>query len=216
MERKNKYLSALQERVIFFDGATGTNLEAFPLTAKDFGEPGLFGLFDALPIYSPDWVAKNHRSFLEVGADVIETDSFRSNRITLGEFGIADRVYEFNKAAAEVARLCADEFSTPEKPRFVAGSMGPTGKLPSLDDPELSSIGFDEIASVYHEQALGLIDGGVDLLLLETSQDILEMKAAITGIREAQKERGVWLPIQAQFTLDANGRMLPGSNVEAV
>ncbi|MCD6475166.1 MAG: methionine synthase [Anaerolineaceae bacterium] len=216
MKRKTGYLSALEERVIFFDGATGTNLEAFPLTDKDFGEPGLYGLFDALPIYSPDWVAKNHRAFLAVGSDVIETDSFRSNRITLAEFGIADRVYEFNFAAAEVARMCADEFSTEEKPRFVAGSMGPTGKLPSLSEPELSEITFDEIADVYREQALGLIDGGVDLLLLETAQDILEMKAAITGIRAAQKERGVWLPIQAQFTLDANGRMLPGSNVETV
>ena len=215
MKKESMYLKAIQERLVFFDGATGTNLEEFPLTEADFGGKNLQGLFDALPTYSPEWVEKNHRSFLEVGSDVIETDSFRSNRITLGEFGVADRVHEFNKNAAAVARKVADEYSTPEKPRFVAGSMGPTGKLPSVDDPELSKITFDEIAEVYKEQALGLIDGGVDLLLLETSQDILEMKAAITGIREAQAERGVWLPIQAQFTLDANGRMLPGTNVEA-
>jgi 5-methyltetrahydrofolate--homocysteine methyltransferase len=215
MEKKSAYLDAVEKRVIFFDGATGTNLEEFPLTEKDFGGKQLMGLFDALPVYAPAWVEQNHRAFLEVGADVIETDSFRSNRITLGEFGAAERVYEFNKAAAALARSVADEFSTPEKPRFVAGSMGPSGKLPSVDDPELSKITFDEIREVYKEQAFGLIDGGVDLLVLETSQDILEMKAAINGIREAQQERGVWLPIQAQFTLDANGRMLPGTNVEA-
>lgn len=215
MKKESLFLDAVQQRLIFFDGATGTNLEEFPLTEKDFGGKDLMGLFDALPTYAPHWVEKNHRAFLDVGADVIETDSFRSNRITLGEFGIADRVYEFNKNAALVARKIADEYSTVEKPRFVAGSMGPTGKLPSVDDPELSQITFDEIAAVYKEQAFGLIDGGVDVLLLETSQDILEMKAAITGIREAQQERGVWLPIQAQFTLDANGRMLPGTNVEA-
>lgn len=215
MEKRSAYLQAIQERLIFFDGATGTNLEEYSLTEADFGGKSLMGLFDALPTYAPHWVEKNHRSFLAVGSDVIETDSFRSNRITLGEFGVADRVYEFNKNAALVARKVADEFTTPERPRFVAGSMGPSGKLPSVDDPELSRITFDEIAAVYKEQAFGLIDGGVDLLLLETSQDILEMKAAITGIREAQAEKGVWLPIQAQFTLDANGRMLPGTNVEA-
>jgi 5-methyltetrahydrofolate--homocysteine methyltransferase len=215
MEKRSAYLDAVNNRLVFFDGATGTNLEEFPLTDEDFGGKDLHGLFDTLPTYAPHWVEKNHRSFLEVGADVIETDSFRSNRITLGEFGVSDRVYEFNKNAASVARKMADEYSTPERPRFVAGSMGPTGKLPSVDDPELSQITFDEISEVYKEQALGLIDGGVDLLLLETSQDILEMKAAITGIREAQAERNVWLPIQAQFTLDANGRMLPGTNVEA-
>ncbi|MEE4194594.1 MAG: methionine synthase [Anaerolineae bacterium] len=215
MEKQSAYLEAIQNRLVIFDGATGTNLEEYPLTEADFGGKPLLGLFDALPTYAPHWVEKNHRSFLEVGADVIETDSFRSNRITLGEFGVEDRVYEFNLNAAKVARKVADEFSTPDRPRFVAGSMGPTGKLPSVDDPTLSQITFDEISAVYQEQAFGLMDGGVDLLLLETSQDILEMKAAITGIRAAQAERGVWLPIQAQFTLDANGRMLPGTNVEA-
>ncbi|MBN2046238.1 MAG: methionine synthase [Anaerolineaceae bacterium] len=216
MRTNSSYLDALNERVLIFDGALGTNIEELSLGARDYGEPGLFGLHDVLPVYSPDSVAKVHRSFLAVGADVIETDSFRSNRITLAEFGAAHRVYEFNLAAAQVARLMVDEYSTPDKPRFVAGSMGPTGKLPSLDDPIMSNIGFDEIADVYREQTLGLIDGGVDLLLLETSQDILEVKAAIVGIRQAQEERGIWLPIQAQVTLDVNGRMLPGTNIEAV
>ncbi|NSW51254.1 MAG: methionine synthase [Anaerolineae bacterium] len=215
MERKSAYLEALKKYVLLFDGATGTNLELKNLSPTDFGEPRFFGLFDALPFFTPNIVAEQHREFLRAGADVIETDSFRSNRITLAEFGAAERVYDFNLAAAEVARMAADEFSTPEQPRFVAGSMGPTGKLPSLDDPEMSRISFDEIASVYEEQALGLINGGVDVLLLETSQDILEMKAAITGLRAAQLKRNIWLPIQAQFTLDANGRMLPGTSVEA-
>lgn len=165
-----------------------------------------------------------HRSFLEVGVDVIETDTFRANRLTMAEYGLQDRTLEINQAAASLARRLADEYSklpSPAgrgdggegQPRFVAGSIGPSGKLPSADDPELSNVSFDELADVFREQATGLIRGGVDVLLIETSQDILEVKAAITGIQKAFEETDVYLPIQAQVTLDTTGRMLLGTDI---
>src|SRR5262249_46626977 len=156
-----------------------------------------------------------HRSFLEVGVDVVETDTFRSNRITMKEYGLQERVIEINETAAQLARKLADEYAGKNaQPRFVAGSIGPSGKLPSASDPELSNVGFDELADVFREQAVGLIRGGVDVLLIETSQDILEVKAAITGVHKAFEETGVFLPLQAQVTLDTTGRMLLGTNVE--
>jgi 5-methyltetrahydrofolate--homocysteine methyltransferase len=173
--------------------------------------------------------------------DVIETNTFRSNRITMKEYKLQDRVIEINETAARLARRLADEYSikstaksakpakqkdlnlsalselrgSENQPRFVAGSIGPSGKLPSASDPELSNVSFDELADVFREQAIGLIRGGVDLLLIETSQDILEVKAAITGIHKAFDETQIYLPIQAQVTLDTTGRMLLGTNVEA-
>ncbi len=140
---------------------------------------------------------------------------FRSNRITLSEYGLQGRVIEINQAAAGLARKLADEYSQNGQVRFVAGSMGPSGKLPSMNDPELSNISFDELADVFREQALGLIRGGVDLILIETSQDILEVKAMIHGILQAFQETGIFLPIQAQVTLDTTGRMLLGTDIQA-
>ncbi|MBP1702267.1 MAG: metH, partial [Chloroflexi bacterium] len=210
-----RYLDALQERVLIFDGAMGTSLQAQKLTAEHFGGEQYNGCNDYLVISFPQSVEKVHRSFLEAGVDVLETDTFRSNRLTLGEYGLAGRVDEINTVAASLARRLADEYSTPRQPRFVAGSIGPSGKLPSADDPELSNIGFDELADIFREQALGLITGGVDLLLIETSQDILEVKAAITGIQQAFAQSGVYLPIQAQVTLDTTGRMLLGTDIAA-
>ena len=210
-----RYLDALDQRVLLFDGAMGTNLDRQHLTVDDFGGERTAGCNDYLVISKPQAVEIVHRAFLEAGADVIETDSFRSNRITLTEFGIGDRVLEINHAAAALARRVADEFSTPEKPRFVAGSMGPSGKLISSEDPQMSDIAFDELADVFREQAVGLIEGGVDLLLIETSQDILEVKAVIQGIKAAFEETGQVLPIQAQVTLDTTGRMLLGTDVGA-
>jgi len=210
-----RYLDALAERVLVYDGAMGTSLQALDLDPEDFGGERLAGCNDYLVISRPDAVEGVHRSFLEVGVDVIETDTFRSNRITLAEFGLGDRVHEINRAAAALARRLADEYSTPEQPRFVAGSVGPSGKLPSADDPDLSNVGFDELADVFREQALGLIEGGVDLLLIETSQDLLEVKAAIHGFQLAFESSGVWLPVQAQVTLDTSGRMLLGTDVAA-
>jgi 5-methyltetrahydrofolate--homocysteine methyltransferase len=215
IEQKSGFLDALQDHVLIFDGAMGTSLQAQRLTADHFGGEQFNGCNDYLVISFPQAVEQVHRSFLEAGVDVLETNTFRSNRITLGEYGLQDRVIEINRAAAALARRLADEYSTPEQPRFVAGSIGPSGKLPSADDPELSNVTFDDLADVFCEQAVGLIEGGVDVLLIETSQDILEVKAVIAGIRQAFKKTGVRLPIQAQVTLDTTGRMLLGTDVAA-
>jgi 5-methyltetrahydrofolate--homocysteine methyltransferase len=211
-----RYLDALEKKVLIFDGAMGTSLQKMNLTAEHFGGEKYAGCNDYLVITYPQAVEAVHRSFLDVGVDVIETDTFRSNRITMREYELQDRVLEINQAAASLARRLADEYSEKTgQPRFVAGSIGPTGKLPSADDPELSNVTFDELSDVFREQAVGLIRGGVDLLLIETSQDILEVKAAIAGIHKAFAETGVFLPIQAQVTLDTTGRMLLGTDVEA-
>jgi 5-methyltetrahydrofolate--homocysteine methyltransferase len=208
-----RYLDALQERILVFDGAMGTSLQNQNLTAEHFGGEQYCGCNDCLVITYPSAVENVHRSFLEVGVDVIETNTFRSNRITLQEYGLADKTYQINRAAAALARRLADEYSSEDHPRFVAGSIGPSGKLPSADDPELSNITYDELAEIFREQARGLIDGGVDLLLIETSQDILEVKAAISGILAAFEDTDVFLPIQTQVTLDTTGRMLLGTDI---
>jgi 5-methyltetrahydrofolate--homocysteine methyltransferase len=218
-----RYLDALETKVLVFDGAMGTSLQNQHLTAEHFGGEQYNGCNDYLVISYPEAVEKVHRSFLEVGVDVLETDTFRSNRLTMAEYKLADRVIEINETAARLARRLADEYSTKitnhqlpiTYPRFVAGSIGPSGKLPSANDPELSNVSFDELADVFREQAVGLIRGGVDLLLIETSQDILEVKAAIVGLHKAMDETQVYLPIQAQVTLDTTGRMLLGTDVNA-
>jgi len=211
-----RYLDALQGKVLVFDGAMGTSLQNQQLTAEHFGGEKLNGCNDFLVISYPLAVEKVHRSFLDVGVDVLETDTFRSNRLTLGEYGLANRTFEINHAAAVLARRLADEYTVSTgQPRFVAGSIGPSGKLPSADDPELSNTGFDELADIFREQALGLLRGGADVLLIETSQDILEVKAAITGLQKAFDETGIYLPIQAQVTLDITGRMLLGTDIAA-
>lgn len=217
-----RYLDALQERVLVFDGAMGTSLQAMGLTEAHFGGRQFHGCNDYLVISHPEAVENVHRSFLEAGVDVLETNTFRSNRLTLGEYGLAGRVQEVNRAAAELARRLADEYSLKPAlpggapaPRFVAGAIGPSGRLPSADDPELSNIAFEELVDVFREQATGLVDGGVDLVLIETSQDILEVKAAILGVQRAFADLGVFLPLQVQVTLDTTGRMLLGTDIAA-
>jgi 5-methyltetrahydrofolate--homocysteine methyltransferase len=201
--------------VLIYDGAMGTSLQNQKLAAEQFGGEQYNGCNDFLTISFPEAVERVHRAFLEVGVDVIETNTFRSNRITLGEYRLAERTIEINRAAASLARRLADEYSSPDQPRFVAGAVGPSGRLPSADDPELSNISYDELADVFREQAVGLIQGGIDVVLIETSQDILEVKAAIAGFQEAFKETGVYLPIQTQVTLDTTGRMLLGTDIGA-
>ncbi len=215
-----RYLDALEKKVLVFDGAMGTNLQNQHLTAEHFGSEKLNGCNDYLVISYPEAVEKVHRSFLEVGVDVLETDTFRANRLTMAEYGLENRIIEINQAAASLARRLADEYSMrvgadgrPPLQRFVAGSIGPSGKLPSTNDPELSNVPFDELADIFREQALGLLQGGVDVILIETSQDILEVKAAIIGIQKAFEETGISLPIQAQVTLDVTGRMLLGTDM---
>ena len=209
------YLAALRDRVLVFDGAMGTSIQAYNLTAKDFGGEKLEGCNDYLVITRPDVIEEIHTSFLEAGCDALETDTFRSNRITLGEYGLGDEVRAVNVAAAQVARRAADRFATPDRPRFVAGSIGPSGFLPSASDPTLGNITFDQLVPVFAEQAAALIEGGVDLLLIETSQDILELKAAIFGCREAIAAADRPVALQAQVTLDVSGRMLLGTDINA-
>jgi len=192
----------------------GTSIQSYALTAEDFGDKD--GCNDYLVLTRPDVIEEIHASFLEVGCDVVETDSFNASRLRLDEYGLGEQTHAVNLAAAQIARRVADRYSTPEKPRFVAGSMGPTGKLLSSEDPALADITFDQLAAVFCDQALALVEGGVDLLIVETMFDILELKAAIFGIRRCFAETGRWLPIQAQVTLDTSGRMLFGNDIAAV
>ncbi len=212
-----KYLDLLAQKVLVFDGAMGTSLQKLNLTAADFGGERTNGCNDYLVITAPQAVETVHRSFLDAGVDVIETDTFRANRLTLAEYGLQDQAVAINGAAAQLARRLADEYTQKTgQQRLVAGSLGPTGKLPSMSDPELSNVAFAELADIFREQAAALISGGVDLLLIETSQDILEVKAVIVGIQAAFEQTGIYLPIQAQVTLDTTGRMLLGTDSSAV
>jgi 5-methyltetrahydrofolate--homocysteine methyltransferase len=210
-----QYLEAVRERIVVFDGAMGTMIHDLGLRAADYGGEAYNGCPEILALNQPDAIRDIHRAYLSAGADVVETDTFTGTRLKLDDYQLGHRTHEINCAAARLAVEAAREFSTPERPRFVAGSMGPTGMLPSSDDPSLSRITYQQLAEIYREQAQALIEGGVDLLIIETSQDILEVRAAITGIRRAFAALGRALPIQAQVTLDTSGRMLLGTDVAA-
>jgi 5-methyltetrahydrofolate--homocysteine methyltransferase len=212
-ESRSRYLDELSRRVLVYDGAMGTNIQRYHLTADDFGGPSLEGCNDHLVLTRPDVIREIHESFLAVGCDVVETCTFQSTPRRLEEWGIGEKIHELNVAAARLAREACDKFATPDRPRFVAGSMGPTGMLPSSDDPALSAITFTELDENFYRQAKALVEGGVDVLLIETSQDILEVKAAVTGIKRALTELGRFVPIQAQVTLDTSGRMLLGTDI---
>ncbi len=209
------YLDTLKERVLVYDGAMGTSIQALQLSADDFGGPELEGCNDHLVLTRPDTIRDIHASFLDVGCDVVETDTFRANRLTIAEYGLEGKVVEINRAAAAIAREVAGDYSTPDRPRFVAGSIGPSGYLPSTSDPSLGQVTYDQLADVFAEQARGLVEGGADLLIIETGQDILELKAAVAGARRCFREAGVWVPIQVQPTLDTSGRMLLGTDIAA-
>lgn len=211
-----RYLDAIADHVLIYDGAMGTMIQRHKLTADDYGGERYNGLGDYLVITRPDVIESIHAAYLEAGAEVIETDTFRSNRRTLGEFGLGERTIEINQAAARLARRVADRFEQETGiPRYVAGSMGPTGFLPSSDDPELGAVTFDQLADLFYEQAQGLVEGGADVLLVETSQDILEVRAAIYGINRYFEDSGQRIPLQTQITLDVTGRMLLGTEIGA-
>ncbi|MEO5953322.1 MAG: homocysteine S-methyltransferase family protein, partial [Chloroflexia bacterium] len=212
---KKTYLESLKERVLVFDGAMGTAVQKYDLTPEQFGGAQFEGCNDYLAVTNPRIIEEIHSSYMEAGADVLETSTFGSTRPKLGEYGIPDEVYHQNYTAAQLARRVADSYSSESRPRYVAGSMGPTGFLPSADDPSLSKVTYAQLKEVYKEQARPLIEGGVDLLIIETVQDILELKAAINGAHEYFKESGRWVPIQAQVTLDTSGRMLLGTDIVA-
>ncbi len=204
------FLQATRERVIVFDGGMGATLEQFDLTQADYG--GLAGkCHEALVLNRPDVIEGVHTSMIEAGAEVVETDTFQGSRIKLDEWGLGEHTLEINTKAAEIARKAAG----PD--RFVAGSIGPTGFLPASDDPTLGQITFAELVEVFTEQATGLVNGGADLIIIETAQDILEVKAAIFGARAAFAETGRKLPIQTSVSLLPNGgKMLLGTDIGAV
>src|SRR5438105_4605679 len=204
------YLQAVSERVVVYDGGMGATLEQFDLTQDDYG--GLAGkCHEALVLNRPDVIEGVHASMLEAGAQVVETDTFQGSRLKLEEWGLGEHTLEINTRAAEIARRAAGES------RFVAGSIGPTGHLPASEDPTLGQVRFSELVEVFAEQASGLIDGGVDLLIIETAQDLLEVKAAIFGAREAFRSTGREVPIHTSVSLLPNGgKMLLGTDISAV
>ena len=206
----SEYLSALRERVVIFDGATGTNLQLQDLGAREFGSAKLEGCNEVLAVNYPSAVERLHRSFLDVGVEVVETDTFGAFSVVLDEYGIGDQVREINVAAARIARRVADEYARPGSPRWVAGSMGPGTKFPTL-----GQIPYAELRAAYEAQAAGLLEGGVDLLLVETVFDLLSAKAAINGARRAMAAAGRQVPLQAQVTIELTGRMLPGTEIAA-
>src|SRR5947207_1768666 len=204
------FLDTLKDRIVVFDGAMGTNLHAQDLSVDDYGGPQFEGCPEHVLITMPDAVEKVHAGFLEVGCDVVETDSFGSTSIVLAEYQIAHLAYELNVQAAQLAKRVAADFSTPEKPRWVAGSMGPTTKLPSL-----GHISFLDMKASYAEQVRGLIDGGADILIVETCQDLLQTKAALAAIFEYFGEIHRRVPVIAQVTIEAFGTMLMGTEIGA-
>ena len=203
---------ALAERILVIDGAMGTQLQERHLTAADFGGPQYEGCNEMLVLTRPDVIADVHRAYLEAGADIIETDSFGATDIVLAEYGLQDRVFELNRRAAEIARAACDAAATPERPRWVAGSMGPTTRTVSVT----GGVTFGQLVAAFHGQTLGLLAGGVDLLLLETAQDTLNLKAAAEGIRLAFRESGRSVPLMISGTIEATGTMLAGQGVEAL
>ena len=209
---KESFLDALEKKILLCDGAMGTEIQKLNPTPEDFPD-GKDGFNDGLVISRPEWIKKIHKSYLDAGADCIETNSFGSNKLKLDEYGYGDQTIEFNEKIAKLAKEVADEYT--DKPRYVLGSMGPTGFLPSSNDPDLGQKPLDEIRNAFELQAEGLILGGVDALLIETSQDILEVKLAIEGCQAAFKKTGKKIPIIANVTLDQYGKMLLGTNIQA-
>jgi 5-methyltetrahydrofolate--homocysteine methyltransferase len=204
------FKDVLKEKVVVFDGATGTHLQGQNLTPDDFGGEHLAGCNEYLVISKPSAVENVHHDYLVAGCDVVETNSFGGASVVLAEYDLAPRAYELNKRAAEIARRVALDFSRTGQPRFVAGSMGPTTKLPSL-----GHISFKELARVYEEQAAGLIDGGADLLCVETCQDVLQAKAALYGIEETFLRLKKRVPLIVSVTIESMGTMLLGTEVLA-
>jgi len=204
----SNFLQTVRERVVIYDGAMGTNIQKRNPTLDDYW--GKENCSEVLVLSRPDIIRDIHADFFAVGCDVVETDTFGGTGIVLGEFGLADRVREINLAAAKIAKDVAQQFSTNNRPRFVAGSIGPTTKLPSL-----GHIRFDDMVASYVEQVLALIDGGVDVLLIETAQDLGQAKAAVVAVFEAMQKAGKRLPVTVQVTLQESGTMLLGTEIGA-
>ena len=204
----SNFLQTVRERVVIYDGAMGTNIQTRNPTLDDYW--GKENCSEVLVLSRPDIIRDIHADFFRVGCDIVETNTFGATRTVLGEFGLQDRVAEVNLTAVKLAREVAQQFSTSARPRFVAGSMGPTTKLPSL-----GHISFDDMVTAYEEQATALIEGGVDVLLIETAQDLLQAKIATIGVLEAMRKAGKRLPLQVQVTLQESGTMLLGTEIGA-
>src|SRR5437868_10154802 len=202
------FLQIVKERVVVYDGAMGTNIQKRNPTLDDYR--GKENCSEVLVLSRPDIIRDIHADFFRVGCDIVETNTFGGSGIVLGEFELRDRVREINLKAAQLAKEVAQQFSTRDRPRFVAGSMGPTTKLPSL-----GHIGFEAMVESYEEQALALIEGGVDLLLIETAQDLLQAKVAAFAVLEAMRKAGKRLPVTVQVTLQESGTMLLGTEIGA-
>jgi len=211
-DRINALHQALKERVLVLDGAVGTYIQDLNLTAEHFGGPGEEGCNEVLNLTQPDIVRQMHTDYLEAGADIVETNTFGGTPLVLAEFDLADKAYEINKAGAELARAAADAIATPERPRWVAGSVGPTTKAISVT----GGVTFDELQRHFHDQAAGLLDGGVDYLLIETAQDTRNIKAALLGFERLFEERGERVPVAISGTIEPMGTMLAGQSVEAL
>jgi 5-methyltetrahydrofolate--homocysteine methyltransferase len=205
-------LDEIKNHILLFDGAMGTEIQKLKPKAEDFPN-NKDGFNDGLVLSKPEWIKNIHRSYLEAGSDCIETNTFGSNQIKLQEYGLGEQTVSINKSAAELARSVIKEFGKGEK--FVVGSMGPTGYLPSSNDPDLGNVPLNTIIEAFELQAQGLIQGGVDVLLIETSQDILEVKLAITGSFNAMEKIGKKVAIISNVTLDKYGKMLLGTNVQS-
>ncbi len=229
MNKKHPIYNELSKRILVLDGAMGSLIQEYRLTDADYhGERfkespiELFGNNDILSLTLPRIIEEIHEKYLEAGADLIETNTFNANRISQADYGLEEFSYEMNLASARLAREAADKFTdmNPDKPRFVVGALGPTNKTtslsPDVNDPGYRAVTFDEIKATYAEQIRGLIDGGVDLLLVETVFDTLNAKAALYAIEEVFAEKGIELPIMVSGTItDASGRTLSGQTIEA-
>ena len=211
IERARRLKAVLAERILVLDGATGTYLQSRDLSADDFGGPAYEGCNEHLVLTRPDVVMEMHESYLAAGADIVETNTFGGAPLVLAEFGLESATHEINLRAAELARAAAGKFDTPERPRFVAGSIGPTTKAISVT----GGVTFEELESNFHDQAAGLVEGGVDYLLVETCQDTRNVKAALLGIERYFAGAGVRVPVAVSCTIEPMGTMLAGQGVEA-
>ena len=229
MQNSDILYQNLQQRILVLDGAMGTMLQRYQFTEEDYRgerfknwESPLKGNNDLLSLTQPNAIEEVHKKYLEAGADIIETNTFSATTIAMADYHMEDLVYEFNYESAKIARKVCDEFTaiTPEKPRFVAGSIGPTNKTaslsPDVNDPGYRAITFDELRIAYKQQAEALLDGGSDILLVETIFDTLNAKAALFAIDQIQEERKIQIPIMVSGTItDASGRTLSGQTAEA-
>ena len=229
MKNSNRLYKALSERILVLDGAMGTMLQRYKFTEEDYRgerfknwEYPLKGNNDLLSLTQPQAIEEVHRKYLEAGADIIETNTFSGTTIAMADYHMEDWVYELNFESAKIARKVCDEFTAanPEKPRFVAGSIGPTNKTaslsPEVNDPGFRAITFEELRAAYKQQSEALVDGGADILLVETIFDTLNAKAALFAIDEIQEERNIQIPIMVSGTItDASGRTLSGQTAEA-